>query len=594
MRYLLLEKDMDDRDALEIITMYQIVSFLKTQQAENVVKEIWRSPYATNDMIFQASTNYFLLFQYYNCIQDEEKNHRLYRGKNVKNIENHSMQFMVWRYAAKSRIIIEFLSCLAITIPVHVLLNQAQVREAPVRESVTRILALERTLVAMNQTENPAAYDAQWNQLQEKLASSQPQFEEFFAIMVKIAAISVLCLFFGFQYLADVTYCAIAKKNHNPYSFKNILDVFIFFVFLVNIFVTFRRNLNNTISEGPTVVSWEKKAEVYSINYTDTQTNEMAIVIVGVILLWLRIVNFFRYNEYLGRFIGTVRNLIKEIAVFFSLYIVNLVFFAIFAESFFHNLQESGDWAAAFRMLFFASFGSVDFERLEEGYLGPLFGKAFFVLFVIINIGIFMSLFIAIIAALFQAYESNENVYQMIETLKIRAVTQADKNYSCLISFVPPFNFILLFAAPFLITSQRPERVNEKLLFIAYLPILVVSVLAFVAGEIIMWPFVYTKMVFHKLTMVWVYSKSWRLSRATKFTNFVGYCAFGPFSTIANTFVDTQFFIRHMVRLDLQKFKHKTSQQEIEKENLKIVQEVFSKHQEKILNYKAIAQRLRS
>jgi hypothetical protein len=49
----------------------------------------------------------------------------LYRGKNVKNIENHSMQFMVWRYAAKSRIIIEFLACLVITIPVHVLLNQA-------------------------------------------------------------------------------------------------------------------------------------------------------------------------------------------------------------------------------------------------------------------------------------------------------------------------------------------------------------------------------------------------------------------------------------------------------------------------------------
>lgn len=62
MRYLLLEKDMDDRDALEMITVYEIVSFLKTQYAENVVKEIWRSPYATNDMIFQASTNYFLLF----------------------------------------------------------------------------------------------------------------------------------------------------------------------------------------------------------------------------------------------------------------------------------------------------------------------------------------------------------------------------------------------------------------------------------------------------------------------------------------------------------------------------------------------------
>jgi len=73
MRYLLLEKDIEDRDALDLITKYEIVTFLKTQFAENVVKEIWRSPYATNDMIFEASTNFFLLFKYYHCEQDVEK-----------------------------------------------------------------------------------------------------------------------------------------------------------------------------------------------------------------------------------------------------------------------------------------------------------------------------------------------------------------------------------------------------------------------------------------------------------------------------------------------------------------------------------------
>ena len=55
----------------------------------------------------------------------------------------------------------------------------------------------------------------------------------------------------------------------------------------------------------------------------------------------------------------------------------------------------------AFRTLFFASFGSFDFERLEQGYLGKLFGDVYLVIFIIINVGIFMSLFIAIIAALF-------------------------------------------------------------------------------------------------------------------------------------------------------------------------------------------------
>ena len=62
MRFLLLEKDVNNRDALELISNYEVYSFLQSQYADNVVKEIWRSPYATQDLIFQASTNFYLLF----------------------------------------------------------------------------------------------------------------------------------------------------------------------------------------------------------------------------------------------------------------------------------------------------------------------------------------------------------------------------------------------------------------------------------------------------------------------------------------------------------------------------------------------------
>lgn len=65
----------------------------------------------------------------------------------------------------------------------------------------------------------------------------------------------------------------------------------------------------------------------------------MAILIIGVVLLWLRIINFFRFNEYMGKFIGIVRNLILEIALYFALYLLNLVFFAIFAEMCFYNVD---------------------------------------------------------------------------------------------------------------------------------------------------------------------------------------------------------------------------------------------------------------
>jgi hypothetical protein len=73
------------------------------------------------------------------------------------------------------------------------------------------------------------------------------------------------------------------------------------------------------------------------------------------------------------------------------------------------------------------------------------------------------------------------------------------------------------------------------------------TTLAFCIGEVLMWPFSYTKMVFHKLTMVWVYSKSFRVSRADKFAHFIYFVFFGPFITVGNSFVDLTFFIRHMI-----------------------------------------------
>lgn len=65
MRFLLLEKDLEHRDSLDLITRFKIFPFLESKFSENVVKEIWRSPYSTNNSIFSASTNHMLTFEYW-------------------------------------------------------------------------------------------------------------------------------------------------------------------------------------------------------------------------------------------------------------------------------------------------------------------------------------------------------------------------------------------------------------------------------------------------------------------------------------------------------------------------------------------------
>lgn len=86
MRYLLLEKDFENRDSLDLITTYEISEFLESQFADNVVKEIWRSPYATNNSIFSASTNHQLTLNYWHCVKDEEIDRRFYHTKDIKEV----------------------------------------------------------------------------------------------------------------------------------------------------------------------------------------------------------------------------------------------------------------------------------------------------------------------------------------------------------------------------------------------------------------------------------------------------------------------------------------------------------------------------
>jgi hypothetical protein len=147
------------------------------------------------------------------------------------------------------------------------------------------------------------------------------------------------------------------------------------------------------------------------------------LLIVALVSMWIRVINFLRYNEYIGRFFGVVKRLIYELILFFLLYLLNLLLFALVAESSFRGQPQYDTVSAAYKTLFYASFGTFDFQSLSNPRLGYSYGYAYLIIFLCINIGLFMSLFVSIITVLFSDLKKDENIYQMIETLQIRSVT---------------------------------------------------------------------------------------------------------------------------------------------------------------------------
>jgi len=83
MQYLLLEKDIDYRDSLNMIYDFEIVELLETPFAQKVVRAIWESKYNVSSTILSTSSIHNMLFNYNHCRYDLEKKLRFTTQKDL-------------------------------------------------------------------------------------------------------------------------------------------------------------------------------------------------------------------------------------------------------------------------------------------------------------------------------------------------------------------------------------------------------------------------------------------------------------------------------------------------------------------------------
>ena len=187
------------------------------------------------------------------------------------------------------------------------------------------------------------------------------------------------------------------------------------------------------------------------------------------------------------------------------------------------------------------------------------------IIFLIVNIGLFMSLFTSMMVTLYGAFVEKQTVYHMLECLKIRPQTQPDKRYSSLISIPAPLNVLLLILAPFLLTAKNPEFWNNLILWLAYTPVLLVTFIIYLTYTAALLPLAFVKIFFHKMVMIFMYSKSYRVHKSDKFMQWVLFAVIGPFRMTANFFIDLLAFLMHCVMTDLKKTKISTRQKPLGK-----------------------------
>lgn len=205
-----------------------------------------------------------------------------------------------------------------------------------------------------------------------------------------------------------------------------------------------------------------------------------------------------------------------------------------------------------------------------------------------------MSLFTSMMVTLYSAYVEKQTVYHMLETLKIRPQTSPDKRYSALISLPPPINVILVFFAPILLCTKNPELWNKVILWIAYLPVLCVSFILFILYTAALLPLSFVKLFFHKMIMIFMYSKSYRVHKSDKFMQWVIFAVIGLFRITANFFVDLIAFVKHCVMSDLKKTKVMLRQRPLSQHSLKMVAKYLQKRSERMIPMKFVSKESRN
>lgn len=95
----------------------------------------------------------------------------------------------------------------------------------------------------------------------------------------------------------------------------------------------------------------------YSRNYANNYVSEDALWVICIVIMWIRVFYFLRYNEFMGKFIGIIERLTQEVLLFFIFYIIQLVFFALVSALCFRQLPDYNNLNSAFRTLFYASLG---------------------------------------------------------------------------------------------------------------------------------------------------------------------------------------------------------------------------------------------
>jgi len=193
--------------------------------------------------------------------------------------------------------------------------------------------------------------------------------------------------------------------------------------------------------------------------------------------------------------------LVRELITFGFYYTSVLVIYAIVGVVLFSDLLVFDDMPSAMFTLFTASAKDYNINVMNGCRVGNIIGYIYFNSYLIINVILLMNLLIGQLAYAYKKYNQERNVLMLLYTLSVRDVSEADEKYSSVVSVPFPLSILNLLFGSIVLGAKSPT-LNLILLHFYFTPVMIVSLILFMAYQILILPFCYIKIIGHKWALI--------------------------------------------------------------------------------------------
>ncbi|CDW90047.1 wd-40 repeat protein [Stylonychia lemnae] len=490
LKQLLKQRDLYGNDALYYMALYNVYTILDTSATDRILQDFWKSNIDVNGYLWEASTSFRLLVNYDSSKIDYE-------------LETLCIFFQYF--------ISQFNSLVHdINEDIKKLENTAESNHAELVDQLGDEL----------HEAGKDIFDAMW--------------------------VSIVMYAFPIRMIQTFLFAKLTKRNYNPINANFIVELGL--TSCVAIWMYYSQKfqdqslLDNNYGEQLT------SEEIFVLNVIEQlEEGKFRFDILLAFhtgLLWLRVILLLKLTRSFGPLIKIVECMLVDIGQFAVIWLVNLVFFSCMGMLLFGEIEVYDQFQDTIIMFIQSALGSWDMTIYDNLLIGPYFGKVYHIIFLVFNMVLLLNLMIAILSTTFSILQEKKLALYYDGIIEAIPQYKFDKTYGSMICAFPPINLIIFpFNLISILTKDKIflRKLDHLLMNIAYVPVLLIILIFFIAGNAFCLPFSYLYTLYKKFKQIFIDTKN----KPVQILRFLEFLLFGLVYLGISQIFDIYVYFKH-------------------------------------------------